>query len=157
METVVMRVSLAVEETVKEWARSFETRPQVLDRVVKLAVEGPPEDWLVQILAWTDFVGEGVDVPGIDHEQVRAMARRLLSRWPELRELALEERLGPDPEVIIAGESGPIGPPAPEGMEKVQCLTCGGFGVVGEDGEQKDRCPVCNGDRYELVPKEVTP
>lgn len=159
MESVVMRVSPAVVETVKAWARPLETRPQVLDRMVKLAIEGPPEDWLVHTLAWTNFVGEGVDVPGIDHEQVRAMARRVLSRWGELRELALEERLGPDPEVIIAGESGPIGPPAPEGMEKVMCITCGGLGVIGAGfgGLGVERCPVCNGDRYELVPKEVTP
>lgn len=158
MESVVMRVTPAVVETVKAWARPLETRPQVLDRMVRLAVEGPPEDWLVHTLAWTNFVGEGVDVPGIDHEQVRAMARRVLSRWSELRELALEERLGPAPEVIfVAGESVPIGPPAPEGMEKVQCLTCGGNGVIGEDGEQKEPCPVCNGDGYELAPKEVTP
>lgn len=145
MESVVMRVTPAVAETVKAWARPLETRPQVLDRMVRLATEGPPEEWLVKIL------GAGALAPPL----VQALTDRLLSRWPELRELALEERLGPDPEV--AGESGPIGPPAPEGMEKVMCITCGGEGVVGEDGEQKDRCPVCNGDRYELVPKEVTP
>ena len=88
----VIRVSKAAVEAVKEWARPLETRPQVVDRIVKVAVEGPPEDWLAQVLG--DFV-LSLTAP-IYMDDVHTLAQHVLSRWPELR-----ERLGPSP-----GEGG---------------------------------------------------
>ncbi len=84
----VMRVSDAVVEAVTEWARPLESRPKVLDRLLKLATDGPPEEWLVKIL------GAGALAPPL----VQALTDRLLSRWAELREMALSERLGSEPE-----------------------------------------------------------
>ena len=83
----VIRVSEAAVEAVKEWARPLETRPQVMDRVVKVAVEGPPEGWLAEVI---DFRHQ------IPPELAGQLAQHILSRWPELREY-----LGPDP-----GEGG---------------------------------------------------
>ena len=93
----VMRVTEATGEVVGQWARPLETRPQVLDRIVSLAVEGPPEDWLAQVLG--DFV-LSLTAP-IYMDDVHALAQHVLSRWPELRERGQQERLGPDP-----GEGG---------------------------------------------------
>jgi hypothetical protein len=90
----VMRVSEAAVAAVESWARPLETRRQVLDRIVKVAVEGPPADWLTQVLG--DFV---LSLTGpIYMDDVLALAQHILSRWPELREQGLTERLGADPE-----------------------------------------------------------
>ena len=92
----VMRVSEATLDEAERWARPLETRPQVLDRMVQLAVEGPREEWLAQVLG--DFITDELKAP-IYQEDAGAVARYIRSRWPELRELAQQERLGPDLEV----------------------------------------------------------
>lgn len=95
----VMRISDHAAEVVTQNARPLESRPQVLDRLLKLATQGPPEEWL------TEAIGEGMrEIQVSEHSSMNSpgiagqAARYALSRWHELRERGLAERLGPDPE-----------------------------------------------------------
>lgn len=90
----VMRVSEAAVEAVVSWARPLENRPHVVDRIVKVATEGPPKDWLADVLGEYLISMNGP----VYMEDVQDLAQHLLDRWPGLREHLKQERLGPDPE-----------------------------------------------------------
>ena len=90
----VMRVSDYTTDAIEESARPLESRRQVLDRLVRLATQGPPENWLAEVLR--NF---------FDQEDRGDLAAYILSRWPELREPAQRERLGGDPGEEGGGEA----------------------------------------------------
>jgi hypothetical protein len=46
-----MRVSQEAYDTIRGWARPRENRGQVLDRILQVAIQGPPKEWLAQMIA----------------------------------------------------------------------------------------------------------
>ena len=95
-----MRVSQEAYDTIRGWARPRENRGQVLDRILQVAIQGPPKEWLIQVIAACLSADREADPsrpensPGMSVNP-EDLARYILRHWAELRQLALYQRLGP--------------------------------------------------------------